>query len=240
MKYVPLLCAISLKTICKTDFSTSVYILNFNVIIILMTKNELRKYIKTKIAENKEGLGKESADICNIILEEKCFEEASVVLGYMPLMDEVDVLPVIKAAMAGGKKIAVPRVEVQNTLLVEDKGKVQNQMSFYYLDDESELYNQVESGYCGINEPKTSKKQFSSGDVFDSVLVLVPGRAFTKNGGRLGRGKGFYDVFLKQLLEECKAAGKKVHTIGVCFSCQLVDSLPTEQNDIFVDMIVSP
>ena len=192
-----------------------------------MTKNELRKYIKIKIAENKEEFAKESAGICNKILGENWYKGAAVVLAYMPLPDEVDVLPVIKAALAGGKKVAVPRVEGQN------------QMHFYYLDDEVELNAQVEAGYYGINEPKTSGKQFCPDDDFDSVLVLVPGRAFTKGGARLGRGKGFYDVFLKQLKEECADAGKKVHTIGVCFSCQLVDSVPTEPNDIFVDKIVS-
>ncbi len=204
-----------------------------------MTKSELRKYIKTKLAENKQGLADESAVVCNKILAEKRFKEAALVLAYMPLPDEVDVLPLIKAAMADGKKVAVPRVEVQNTLPVGDKGKVQNQMHFYYLDDEVELNAQVESGYFGINEPKTNQKQFSSADAFDNLLVLVPGRAFTTKGARLGRGKGFYDIFLKQLQEECKAAGKKVHTIGVCFSCQLVESLPTEQNDVFVDKVVT-
>jgi len=192
-----------------------------------MDKNELRKYIKAKIEENKANLESESQIVCEKLLSDKAFLEAPVLLAYMSLPDEVDVLPVIKEALKMGKKVAIPRVEVQN------------QMHFYYLDDEVELNAQVESGYCGINEPKTSKKQFSSADAFDSVLVLVPGRAFTKKGARLGRGKGFYDVFLKQLQEECKTAGKKVHTIGVCFSCQLVDSLPTEQNDVFVDKVIT-
>ena len=192
-----------------------------------MTKNELRKYIKAKLAENKQVFTDESAAICNKIFVENWFKEASVILAYMPLPDEVDVLPVINAAMTEGKKVAIPRVEVQN------------QMHFYYLDDESELNAQVQSGYFGINEPKTSKKQFSSGDDFDSVLVLVPGRAFTEKGARLGRGKGFYDEFLKQLMAECDVAGKKVYTIGVCFSCQIVDSVPTEQNDIFVDKVLT-
>lgn len=208
-----------------------------------MTKNEVRQYIKAKLAENKQRFAEESEAVCNKILGEKWLKEASLVLAYMPLPDEVDVLPLIKAAMAGGKKVALPRVEVPRDglqLTGLPLAEVQNQMHFYYLDDEVELDDQVESGYCGINEPKTNGKPFSSSDVFDNLLVLVPGRAFTKKGARLGRGKGFYDIFLKQLLEECKAAGKKVNTIGVCFSCQLVDSLPTEPNDIFVDMIVSP
>ena len=201
--------------------------LSFNVIITDMTKNELRKYIKAKLAENKQVFTDEAASICNKILVENWFKEASVVLAYMPLPDEVDVLPVINAAMTEGKKVAIPRVEVQN------------QMHFYYLDDEVELNAQVESGYCGINEPKTSGKKFCSGDDFDSVLVLVPGREFTEKGERLGRGKGFFDVFLKQLMAECDAAGKKVYTTGVCFFCQVVDSVPTEQNDVFVDKVIT-
>ena len=192
-----------------------------------MDKNELRKYIKAKIEDNKASFKSESQFVCEKLLSDKAFLEASVLLAYMPLIDEVDVLPVIKEALKMGKKVAIPRVEVQN------------QMHFYYLDDEVELNAQVEAGYYGINEPKTSGKKFCSGDDFDSVLVLVPGRAFAENGARLGRGKGFYDVFLKKLMAECDAAGKKVYTIGVCFSCQVVDSVPTEQNDVSVDKVVS-
>ena len=192
-----------------------------------MDKNELRKYIKAKIEENKANLESESQIVCEKLLSDKAFLEAPVLLAYMSLPDEVDVLPVIKEALKMGKKVAIPRVEVQN------------QMHFYYLDDEVELNAQVEAGYYGINEPKTSGKKFCSGDDFDSVLVLVPGRAFTEKGARLGRGKGFYDVFLKQLMAECDAAGKKVYTTGVCFSCQVVDSVPTEQNDVFVDKVIT-
>ena len=192
-----------------------------------MTKNELRKHIKAKLDENKASFARESQTICEKLLADKAFMEATVILAYMPLPDEVDVMPAIQDALKLGKKVAVPRVEEPQ------------KMHFYYLDDDVELNTQVEAGYYGISEPKTSGKQFCSGDDFDSVLVLVPGRAFSKNGARLGRGKGFYDVFLKQLQEECSSAGKKVYTIGVCFFCQFVDSVPTEPNDIFVDKIVS-
>ena len=109
-----------------------------------MDKNELRKYIKAKIEENKANLESESQIVCEKLLSDKAFLEASVLLAYMSLPDEVDVLPVIKEALKMGKKVAIPRVEVQN------------QMHFYYLDDEVELNAQVEAGYYGINEPKTS------------------------------------------------------------------------------------
>ena len=63
-------------------------------------------------------------------------------------------------------------------------------------------------------------------------LVLVPGLAFTKEGARLGRGGGYYD----RLLTGCTA---RTHRVGVCFSTQLVASLPTEPHDQRVDRVIT-
>jgi 5,10-methenyltetrahydrofolate synthetase len=60
-------------------------------------------------------------------------------------------------------------------------------------------------------------------------LILVPGLAFTSSGHRLGRGGGFYDRWL--------AAHPETKTLGICFSCQMVDSLPIESHDIRVDAV---
>ena len=61
-------------------------------------------------------------------------------------------------------------------------------------------------------------------------IILVPGLAFGENGSRLGRGKGFYDKYLEGF------SGLK---IGVCFSEQIVDELPMEPYDVFVDYVVT-
>lgn len=194
-----------------------------------MDKNELRKYIKAKIEENKANLESESQIVCEKLLSDKAFLEAPVLLAYMSLPDEVDVLPVIKEALKMGKKVAVPRV-------IEDSQN--RKMLFYYLKDDVDLAVQVESGYYGISEPDVNNLQFSCEETFESAFIIVPGRAFTKDGKRLGRGKGFYDVFLSQLINECKTAGKRICAAGVCFSCQLVDFIPADENDISVDKIV--
>ena len=57
-------------------------------------------------------------------------------------------------------------------------------------------------------------------------LLLVPGLAFTKEGARLGRGGGFYDRALARRENRSHPA-----TLGVCFSFQVVDALPTEPHD---------
>lgn len=62
-------------------------------------------------------------------------------------------------------------------------------------------------------------------------LIVVPGVAFDRNGNRIGRGKGYYDRFLCKHLD--------VKRIGICFDFQLVDKVPTEDNDIKMDEIIS-
>ncbi|MCR9204243.1 MAG: 5-formyltetrahydrofolate cyclo-ligase [Halobacteriovoraceae bacterium] len=61
-------------------------------------------------------------------------------------------------------------------------------------------------------------------------LLLIPGLAFDKSGGRLGRGKGFYDRFLAEF------KGLKV---GICFEEQLINTVPREDHDVNVDFVVS-
>lgn len=61
---------------------------------------------------------------------------------------------------------------------------------------------------------------------------LCPGLAFSHNGERLGRGKGFYDRFLSQ-------ARPNALKIGVCFPEQLVPQTFSESHDIQMDAVIS-
>jgi len=63
-------------------------------------------------------------------------------------------------------------------------------------------------------------------------VVLVPGLAFTRDGGRLGRGDGFFDRFLAH-------RAPRAAKVGVCFNFQIVPSLPLESRDVKVGVVVS-
>lgn len=62
------------------------------------------------------------------------------------------------------------------------------------------------------------------------TVLLIPGIAFTKNGERLGRGKGFFDKYLQNF------KGKK---IALGFECQIRESLPVESHDVKVDYLIT-
>jgi 5-formyltetrahydrofolate cyclo-ligase len=62
-------------------------------------------------------------------------------------------------------------------------------------------------------------------------LALVPGVAFDVRGGRLGRGRGFYDRLL---------AGVSGAKCGVAFDEQIVDAVPAGPLDIRLNCILTP
>ncbi len=83
-------------------------------------------------------------------------------------------------------------------------------------------------GAFGVMEPRDSAIA-ADGSPFD--LILVPGMAFDRSGGRLGRGKGYYDRYL------AAASGFKA---GVCFDDQVVGEIPREAHDVPMDALVTP
>lgn len=81
-------------------------------------------------------------------------------------------------------------------------------------------------GRFGIFEPVDPV--FAEKDEID--LILVPGVAFDRSGHRIGRGGGFYD----QLLPLYNA-----YRIGICFDFQCLPSIPFEEHDCLMDLIVT-
>lgn len=64
----------------------------------------------------------------------------------------------------------------------------------------------------------------------DIDVVIVPLIGFDEKGNRLGRGKGYYDRFLKKT---------KALKIAVGYECQKVDNLIYDENDVKMDMIIT-
>jgi len=65
----------------------------------------------------------------------------------------------------------------------------------------------------------------------EPVRILVPGVGFSPSGGRLGRGRGYYDRMLADL------PGVRC---GVAFDLQVISELPLEPHDARLDHLVTP
>ncbi len=84
-----------------------------------------------------------------------------------------------------------------------------------------------EKSPLGFMQPVANSPQVS---LFEVKGILVPGLGFDRKGMRIGRGMGYYD----RVLESFK--GLKV---GVCYESHFAESLPAEEFDIQMDVIVS-
>ena len=133
--------------------------------------------------------------------------DARVVALFFPLRDEVQVGDIVEA-VAAERTVVLPRVE----------GDV---MRFYPFEP-----GKVAKGAYGIMEPL--------GDVpIDPAsidVMVVPGVAYSADGCRMGRGKGYYDKYLKD---------KNTVKIGICYSWQIVDFIQKTTGDISLDYIVT-
>lgn len=114
-------------------------------------------------------------------------------------------------------------------------------MKLFHIDTNEDL----QANSMGILEPTLiDGTGFPRKDVFQANepvdLILMPGLAFDLVGRRLGRGGGYYDTFLKNYLLHAEGRGwKPPLLVGLAYSLQVVDKVPTDAKDIPVDGLVS-
>ena len=175
-----------------------------------MDKASLRREIREKKrAMTEQEIVRRSQKLAELFAQSQLYRNANTIYGYLPYNQEVRTVPMLEQALKDGKRVAVPKVYGET-------------MKFIYLED----FSQIEKGFAGIPEP------VADGPVAEdkTALVLMPGLVFTKNGDRMGYGGGFYDRFLSE--------EPKHPTLALCYDFQMVSSLPTEEFDIPVDMVL--
>jgi 5-formyltetrahydrofolate cyclo-ligase len=82
----------------------------------------------------------------------------------------------------------------------------------------------------GIPEPPATARA-----VEDIDLFVTPGLGFTRDGRRLGYGRGYYD----RVLSAARARRPQTRAVGFAFATQLVDTLPAGPQDAPVDAVVT-
>ncbi|MBO5400767.1 MAG: 5-formyltetrahydrofolate cyclo-ligase [Spirochaetaceae bacterium] len=153
------------------------------------------------------------------------FKKASCVLSFVSYGTEIKTNQLLDIILNENKMLCLPRTENEK-------------MEFYYINSDEDFSEQTEIGEYGITVPKSNQDKLDINSIPDKTLIIIPGLAFDERGNRLGKGKGYYDKFLAELLSTSEKE-KILGIVGYCYDFQIIDKVITEPNDIPVDYIIS-
>ena len=181
-----------------------------------MDKSDLRREIRLYLETIADTVAAKSRQIRNRLMTLNAVRHAQQserLMSFVSLPFEVDTTPLFE-----GCSMIVPNCEANEIVPIRIMAL-----------DELEP-----SGSMKLLEPKLSVRQDDSRTILPEQIdvVLVPGLAFDRLGNRLGRGQGYYDRFLRRLPADTL-------TIGLAFDGMVRDSIPHDENDVPVKMVVT-
>ncbi len=180
-----------------------------------MDKAQLRRRLRNGLQTMEPAQRKEKSRLaCQRLISIESFQEASLIMMYLPLSDEVDTSDAIYKAWDLGKTVVVPRVNWQERTMMP--------VVINSLDEGSYTYER------GLKVPLAQRPM-----ALEKIdLIVTPGRGFDRTGHRVGRGGAFYDRFLAQ--PQIRAV-----RCGLAFAEQVVASVPVAWWDELMDLLVT-
>ncbi|HIF33471.1 MAG: 5-formyltetrahydrofolate cyclo-ligase [Pirellulaceae bacterium] len=181
---------------------------------------ELKNQIRATAHENRRqqpNKDEVSAKILEMFMELPEYAAAQTAMFYLDVRAEVRTRHTLPKALASGKRIVIPYC-------------VDGLLELFLLEDMGEL----EVGMYRILEPRAELRDLPEKrvDVETLDLIMVPGVAFDRRGGRTGHGKGYYD----KLLEHARL---DTPLVALAFECQMFPEIPVQEHDVFMDRVVT-
>ena len=152
-----------------------------------------------------------SRKICSHLM--RVIKSGETVMVFTSKEKEVNTKPLILSLFEKKNPVVVPIIVKEDCSL-----------RLSYLRDFSAL---VPSTF-GVPEPIGSEIPVNPMDI---STIILPMLGFDRSGGRIGYGAGYYDRFL--------AKNPGLRKIGIAYGCQEVETIPVEENDILMDMIIT-
>ena len=152
--------------------------------------------------------------ICDSLVELPLWEKADSLFVYAAKGNEIDLKPLIENAFEERKRVFFPKV-------------FGNEMVFYQVQD----FSQLSIGKFDIFEPTDGLNRWEADDIYDRIIMLVPGVAFSYEGQRIGYGKGYYDRYLSK--------HSNFYTIGICYDEFLLNPWIADGSDYPMDFVIT-
>jgi len=187
-----------------------------------MEENNNKEILRKKWMKKRKKVAKKEGDIKSKIISKKILslkeiKELKNIMIYVSYRSEVSTNKLIISLLNKNKRIFAP-------YCIKDEKR----MEVVEIENPDQ---DLEKGAYGIKEP-AKRIRNNKIDPKNLDIVVVPAVAFSKSGYRVGYGGGYYDRFLERL-------ANKTITIGINYEEMLFDTVPKEDHDLAVDMVVT-
>ena len=177
-------------------------------------KTQLRRQLRQKLSRISRGeRERKSRRILGKLMKLREYRKARRIFTYISLPSEVQTTELIKKSLLLKKRVFVPAIHVRK-----------KEISIFEI---WSMKSDLKRGPFGIPEPVKRRP----GKPEKLELVVIPGLGFDKKGGRLGRGEGYFDRFLRRTAKAPK--------IGLAFREQIVRKIPVLAHDIPMNRIIT-
>jgi 5-formyltetrahydrofolate cyclo-ligase len=171
---------------------------------------EAKEVLRRRLITTRQGVPLEtrrewSRAICRRVCESDAFGRATHVVAYLPVGAEVDPDEAAVAALETGREL------------------------YYPVSGGAPEVRRSETVAAAVTPPTGEDEVLTLNT--PQVLFLVPGVGFDDSGGRLGRGRGWYDHLLSRF--------DRASRWGLAFSLQLVPHLPLDPWDVRMNAVVT-
>lgn len=182
--------------------------------------NALRKRaLRCEIRAARAGLNAAVARAAGALIQRRVlrlpeWRAARKVCCYLALPGEAPTRKLLAAGWRNGRRVCVPAWRT-------DDGK--------YAPAWLRSGEKVKPGRWRVPQPQ--KPRWVKREAVD--LVIVPGLAFDRRGGRVGHGRGFYDRLL------CRAGLQGAFKVGLAYEFQMRSRVPVGVRDVRLDAVVT-
>jgi len=170
-------------------------------------KQQLRVELLAKRRElDKNFIAIQSKKMSEKLFEWPHYQQAKVIMLFLSMPDEPQMMNMIQHAWEHGKTVCVPHM--RQKFGVMDAARI-------------DTMNSLIRGRFNLLVPDPAHLQLVDPKVID--VMAVPAVAYDSAGNRLGMGAGYYDRFIPQAMQAIR--------IGVVWSSHIIKSIPSTEHD---------
>ncbi|XP_036087735.1 5-formyltetrahydrofolate cyclo-ligase isoform X1 [Rousettus aegyptiacus] len=175
---------------------------------------EMKQRLRTVSAEERL---RQSRLLTQKVIAHSQYQKSKRISIFLSMQDEIETEEIIKDIFQQGKTCFIPRYQFQS-----------NHMDMVKLASPEEIFSLPKTSW-NIHQPGEDEVREEALSTGGLDLIFMPGLGFDKQGNRLGRGRGYYDAYLKRCAQQQHT---RPYTVALAFKEQICLQVPVDENDM--------